>query len=140
MNGVLSSLLAESIPQILITTPTEQEESATSAESASNDYLKAHELNYAFPDVINDTNDNRTSDSYETSYNMGLESKWKKHTGDDDRNSELQDDKWWIVEGITCDLVSYYGKGNCLFYRATAGQFANPTAEKSFAEFAEYLA
>ena len=31
------------------------------------------------------------------------------------------------------NMLFTYGKGNCLFYRDTAGQWANPSASKTFA-------
>lgn len=121
-----------------VDTPTETPDPEP-IEVASDDYLKADELNFSFPDFIKSSTDGRSSEHYSTindgnnKFDMGASSVWNNHTGDGYQNSALKDNKWSVSESIISDLVSFYGKSNCLFYRATAGQWANPSASKTFA-------
>lgn len=95
-------------------------------------YLKAHELNFAFPDLVRDSLAGRSSDTHTEITNMSAESQWKRHTGADYRNNVIKDDKWWVEEAISSDIVNFYGKNNSLFYRVTAGEWKRPSEVKEF--------
>lgn len=113
----------------------------TPANVASDDYLKANELNYIFPDFIASTTAGRSSEHY-SSINGGNNKVYMPDTNNWDyvdtpdlyRDCKLQGGIWNVAESITSDAVSFYGKENCLFYRAGAGQFKKPSEEKVFPE------
>lgn len=107
----------------------------------SDDYLKANELNYIFPDFIPSTTAGRSSDHYSSinggsnKVNMADKNNWDYvNTDGVYRNCELQGGIWQVSEGISSDAVSFYGKSNCLFYRAGAGQWKKPSEDKVFSE------
>lgn len=114
------------------------------AEVDSDDYLKANELNYIFPDFITGSTSGRSSEHYSTindgnnKINMADSGNWTYvNTDGQYQNCQLKDGVWSVSETISSDAVSFYGKNNCLFYRDTAGQYAKPSDSKTFSSDAD---
>lgn len=124
--------------------PTTQEPEPP-AQVDSDDYIKANELNFIFSDFIPSTTAGRSSEHY-SSVNDGKNKVDMNNTAnwyvvDTEgiyRNCRLKDDKWFVSESISSDIVNFYGKGNALFYRSTAGSWKKPTEAKEFGTSSSY--
>ena len=107
----------------------------------SDDYLKANELNYIFPDFIPSTTAGRSKEHYSSinggknKVNMADKNNWEYvDTANQYQECDLKGDIWSVSEAITSDAVNFYGKNNCLFYRTGAGQWKKPSETKTFSE------
>lgn len=121
------------------------EEPAPPAQVDSDDYLKANELNYLFPDFIPSTTAGRSSEHYSSvndgknKVDMNETANW--YVVDTEgiyRNCRLKDNKWFVSESISSDIVNFYGASNALFYRSTAGAWKKPSEAKEFGTSSGY--
>lgn len=107
-------------------------------EVRSDDYLKANELNYIFPDLIAGSTSGRSKDHYSTStgyVDMNNKGNWEViDTADLYRECKLDEGIWSVSEDISSEAVNFYGKNNCLYYRAGAGAWLKPSESKVFSE------
>lgn len=110
------------------------EEPPTITPPTTDDYLKANELNWVFPDFKPDSNDMRTADTYTDKYNMTPTSVWKKHPDGDGMedgvkytfsDDKIYEGKWYIIETITSSIKTKIGLTNALLYRSGAGLYFN---------------
>lgn len=116
---------------VAVDTPEEPtpEPEGTPVASSSDDYLMANELNYIFPDLVNDTEYMRTADQVVNTLWAGNPSVWQLHSG------TLENSRWRAIRTLTGDSPNFYSNLNYLMYRSSAGEWGSPdTSPLSFAQ------
>lgn len=121
--------------------PIEPVEPTPPVEITNDDYLKANELNFIFPDFIPSNTWGRSAEHYSSindgknKVNMNNPENWL-HTNAEELYDQckLRGGVWSVIEGISSDVVNFYGKENSLYYRASAGNWKKPSENKEFTE------